>query len=73
LITERAYGGGKEHRRRTPRLAVMTYQDTVTHADAPASDSGALIPIIGCGILTLLWGAYTVTFVAHMLMMPLPG
>jgi hypothetical protein len=51
----------------------MTYQDTVTHADAPVSDSGALIPIIGGGILTLLWGAYTVTFVAHMLMMPLPG
>lgn len=62
-----------EHRRRTPRFTAMTHQETATHADAKTSDSGAIVPIIGGGILTLLWGAYTLTFVAHMVMMPIPA
>jgi hypothetical protein len=51
----------------------MTYQDATTHAEVRSSDAGALLPIIGGGILTLLWGAYTITYVAHMVMMPIPA
>lgn len=62
-----------EHRAGAPRFTAMTYQETATHAEPATSDGGAIIPIIGGGILTLLWGAYTLTYVAHMVMMPIPA
>jgi hypothetical protein len=53
----------------------MTYHETATHADTVSTEqSGAwLLPLIGSGILTLLWGAYTILFVAHMVMLPMPA
>ncbi len=57
----------------------MTYQDTASaHAQAIAEDDvgpaggGYLVPVVGGSILTLLWGAYTLMIVYHMLTLPLP-
>lgn len=55
----------------------MTYQDTthmhpVAGEEAAPSGSGWLIPAVGGGVLTLLWGAYTIMYVAHMIMLPMP-
>jgi hypothetical protein len=57
----------------------MTYQDTArAHAHAIAEEdvgpagAGYLVPVVGGSILTLLWGAYTLMIVYHMLTLPLP-
>jgi hypothetical protein len=49
----------------------MTHQTVSTdHAASSSHSAGsAMLPIIGGGILTLLWGAYTVYYVSGMMVL----
>jgi hypothetical protein len=50
----------------------MTYEASHATQGSAASASGWILPVLGGGILTLLWGAYTVLVVAHIFAIPLP-
>ena len=41
-------------------------------AHEPVYGNGWMVPAVGSVVLTLLWGAYVVKFVAEMLAMPPP-
>ena len=46
----------------------MTHQSVSDHTTSSSLSAGsAMLPIIGGGILTLLWGAYTLYFLAGMI------
>jgi len=49
----------------------MTHQ-TVTHSDSKASAGAAALSIIGAGLLTLAWGAYTILIVVEIAMLGAP-
>lgn len=53
----------------------MTYQDAADTAhvatDVAPTGSGHLVPVVGGGILALLWGAYTLMIVYSIATSPL--
>lgn len=51
----------------------MTYE--ASHAGrASATDSAAaMLPVLGGGLLTLIWGAYTLLVVVEIFSMPMPA
>ncbi len=49
----------------------MTHQTAASHSST-TSDSAAIVPIIGGGILTVLWGAYALLFVYEMILLGPP-
>ena len=49
----------------------MTYE--ATHAGSSTSASGWMIPVLGGGILTLIWGAYTTLVLVEIFSLPMPA
>ncbi|HRK63540.1 MAG TPA: hypothetical protein PLN53_04050 [Terricaulis sp.] len=49
----------------------MTHQTAASHSST-TSDAAAIVPIIGGGILTVLWGAYALLFVYEMILLGPP-
>ena len=49
----------------------MPHQTVASHSST-TSDSAAIVPIIGGGILTVLWGAYALLFVYEMILLGAP-
>jgi len=49
----------------------MTHQ-TATHSEKSAGAGAAMLSIIGGGLLTLLWGAYTLLIVVEIGMLGVP-
>lgn len=49
----------------------MTHQTAAAHSSTTSANA-ALVPIIGGGILTVLWGAYALFFVYEMILLGAP-
>lgn len=57
---------------RLARFARMAKSDAASTHASPGQPGAWIVPVIGGSILTLLWGAYTITIVVHMAMLPPP-
>lgn len=44
----------------------------IAEDDMGPMGAGYLVPVVGGSVLTLLWGAYTLMYVYHMLVLPPP-